>query len=78
MVSCAHKVTVISGRGDEAFVRQWLDRLVGLNKRLYAFNAEPYFVRGFNLECWLDVSSTRCFPLKFSAILKISSVKIST
>jgi hypothetical protein len=55
MVSCAHKVTVVSGRGDEAFVRQWLDRLVGLNKKLYAFNAEPYFVRGFNLECWLDV-----------------------
>jgi hypothetical protein len=46
---------VLSGRGDITFVRDWLSRLVALNECLYPFGAEPYFLQGLNLHCWLDI-----------------------
>lgn len=55
MVVCKNNISVVRGQSDEAFIGSWLDRLVKLNKRLYAFNEAPYFINGFNLECWLDI-----------------------
>jgi hypothetical protein len=55
MVSCFNAITVTKGRGDEEFIRLWLEKISHLNAGLYQFGREPYHVYGFNLECWLDV-----------------------
>lgn len=55
LVECPNTVAVIGGRSDREFVRDWIDRLFALNAEVYACNAAPYFVRGLNLQSWLDV-----------------------
>jgi hypothetical protein len=55
LVSCYNDIEVISGRSDAAFIQQWLENIALLNEKLYFFGKAPYFVYGFNLECWLDV-----------------------
>jgi len=55
LVSCFNNISVTSGQYDKPFIMQWLDSLVLLNKSLYSFGKEPYFIYGFNLECWLDI-----------------------
>jgi hypothetical protein len=55
MVSCFNAITVTKGRGDDEFIRSWLENISRLNAGLYQFGREPYHVYGFNLECWLDV-----------------------
>ena len=52
---CKNHITVTSGNGDITFIESWLDKLVKLNKSLYNFSEEPYFIRGFNIQCWLDI-----------------------
>jgi hypothetical protein len=55
LVSCYNNIDVIGGKADEAFIRQWLEKISALNEKLYPFGKGPYFVFGFNLECWLDI-----------------------
>jgi Uncharacterised protein family (UPF0153). len=55
MVTCRNKISVVRGQSGEAFIKSWLDRLVKLNKGLYAFNVGPFFINGFNIESWLDI-----------------------
>ncbi|MGD9201029.1 MAG: YkgJ family cysteine cluster protein [Chitinispirillia bacterium] len=52
---CRNNITVISGNSDITFIKAWLDKLVALNESLYHFSEEPYFIRGFNIQCWLDI-----------------------
>jgi Fe-S-cluster containining protein len=37
------------------FILDWVDQLGLLNNNLYPYNSTPYFVRGFNIPCWLDI-----------------------
>ena len=55
LVSCYNHIEVISGRNDKNFIQQWLEKVASLNEKLYSFGKPPYFVYGFNLECWLDM-----------------------
>ncbi len=55
LVSCFNNISVISGKWDKQFIMQWLDSLALVNESLYEFGKEPYFIYGFNLECWLDI-----------------------
>ena len=52
---CKNGITITSGNGDSAFIKSWLDELVKLNESLYDFSQEPYFIRGFTIQCWLDI-----------------------
>ncbi len=36
-------------------IRSWLDRLTALNQHLTPYYCEPYWIAGFNVECWLAV-----------------------
>jgi hypothetical protein len=55
LVSCFNDIQVISGRWDKTFIERWLKDISALNEKLYPFGKAPYFIYGFNLECWLDV-----------------------
>jgi Fe-S-cluster containining protein len=51
---CRNSIAAV-GRADAEFMRGWIQRLALLDQRLFAVGSEPYFVRGFNVECWLDI-----------------------
>jgi hypothetical protein len=53
--TCRRGITLISGTSDAAGIRSWLDRLCSLDMQMYEYNAEPYFIKGFTLHCWLDI-----------------------
>jgi hypothetical protein len=55
LVQCKNGIAVTSGDGSAGFIAKWIERLFDINRALYAFDAEPYFIRGLNLECWLDI-----------------------
>lgn len=55
LVDCTKKCTVVDKAKDIAYIQNWLDRLSLLNNKLYPFGQAPYFIRGFNLSCWLDL-----------------------
>ena len=55
LVPCFNNIQVVSGESSTAFIQQWLQKIVDVNKELYSFGTAPYFVFGFNLECWLDI-----------------------
>ena len=55
MEDCKNEVAIIKGNGNVTFVQSWLDRLYILEKKLYRSWEEPYFIKGFNIECWLDI-----------------------
>jgi hypothetical protein len=54
MEMCKRNITVTQDPG-VVWISEWVDRLFVLNSQLHLFNQSPYFVRGFNLACWLDV-----------------------
>jgi len=70
MVTCKNDISVVRGRSDETFIRDWIDRLVKLNGGLYAFNTGPYFINSFNIECWLDIYFDPMFSFDVFADLK--------
>jgi len=55
LVQCKNNITVTFGDGSAGFITKWIERLFDINRELYAFDVEPYFIRGLNLECWLDI-----------------------
>ncbi len=55
METCRHAITVTSGNSDISFLQSWLDKLCDLDRTLYAYGSEPYFIKGFNIHCWLDI-----------------------
>jgi hypothetical protein len=55
LVQCANNIAVIKGDGTIPCIQRWIERLFDLNRELYPFDAEPYYIKGLNLECWLDV-----------------------
>lgn len=55
MTECKHHIQILNGTSDFAFVKAWLTNLVALNRTFYAFEQEPYCIRGFNISCWLDL-----------------------
>ena len=55
MEDCKNKVAIIKGNGNVTFIQSWLDRLYALEKKLYRSWEEPYFIKGFNIQCWLDI-----------------------
>jgi hypothetical protein len=55
LVSCFHDIAVVSGSRDKGFILKWLESVARLNESMYPFGKAPYFIYGFNLECWLDV-----------------------
>jgi Putative zinc- or iron-chelating domain len=55
LVSCFNDIQVTSGRWDQTFVQEWVESVAALNEKLYPFGKAPYFIYGFNLECWLDI-----------------------
>jgi len=52
---CRNSITVVSGNGSLAAVQSWLEKLMSLEKTLYRADEEPYFIKGFNIQCWLDI-----------------------
>ncbi len=55
MEECKNKTTVIKGNCNIAFIKSWLDKLYLLEKKQYHYGIEPYFIKGFNIQCWLDI-----------------------
>lgn len=55
METCKHTITVTRGESDISFIQSWLDKLYQLDKTLYQYGEEPYFIKGFNIHCWLDI-----------------------
>jgi hypothetical protein len=55
LVSCYNDIAVVRGKSDKVFIQDWVETIAQLNEKLYPFGKAPYFVYGFNLECWLDV-----------------------
>ncbi|MDD5674105.1 MAG: hypothetical protein PHC61_08085 [Chitinivibrionales bacterium] len=55
MEECAHGITVAQGQSDIEFIQDWLDDLFTYNQTLFACFSAPYFIKGLNLECWLDI-----------------------
>jgi hypothetical protein len=55
LVSCFNNITVVSGQWDKLFIQKWVEAIARLNEELYPFGKAPYFIYGFNLECWLDI-----------------------
>lgn len=55
MEECRNNITVISGRGDLPYIESWLNELFEFENTLYPLGAEPYFVKGFNVNTWLDI-----------------------
>lgn len=55
LVECRKGVDARGPQTDAAFIRDWLGRLHQLNKQLYPLDAEPYFLTGLTVECWLDI-----------------------
>ena len=54
LVECVNKGSTESDCSTE-FITGWLRRLFLLNDRIYPTGDSPYFVRGLNLSCWLDI-----------------------
>ncbi|MBD3419227.1 MAG: hypothetical protein GF398_03825 [Chitinivibrionales bacterium] len=55
LVECEHDIRTISGDDSPDFIRNWIRELFELNNQLYAFDTQPYYISGLNLECWLDI-----------------------
>ena len=56
MVYCRHDIDAGGGGPvNAAYINTWLEKLCALENSLYPIAAEPYFVKGFNLHCWLDI-----------------------
>lgn len=55
MEECKNNATIIKGDGGVTFIKSWLDRLYILEKNLYRSWEAPYFIKGFNIQCWLDI-----------------------
>ena len=55
MEECKNKITVNKGNSDIVFIKSWFDRLYLLEKKQYNYAMEPYFIKGFNIQCWLDI-----------------------
>lgn len=55
MEKCINDLSITRGDGSLSFVTSWLEKLFAIDIALYNFAAEPYFVKGFNLQCWLDI-----------------------
>ncbi|MBN1984489.1 MAG: YkgJ family cysteine cluster protein [Chitinivibrionales bacterium] len=55
MVYCPHAITVIVGSGSFEFIQSWLSELITFEGTLYAFNTEPYYIKGMSLQSWLDI-----------------------
>jgi hypothetical protein len=55
MEECAHRIDVVSGACPVDFIQAWMDSIFMLNQTLFGcFNA-PFFIKGLNLESWLDI-----------------------
>lgn len=54
LVECAYAVPV-SGNADPAFVTDWLNRLMDLNRGLYPLDQHPFVLTGLNLAGWFDL-----------------------
>ncbi len=55
MEKCKKNITTIKGNSDISFLKSWLEQLFNLDKTLYNFCSDPYFIKGFNIQCWLDI-----------------------
>lgn len=55
MEDCKNGINITEGRGDISFINSWLEKLFGLDERLYSFNSGPYYIKGFNIQCWFDI-----------------------
>ncbi|MBD3317859.1 MAG: hypothetical protein GF344_18905 [Chitinivibrionales bacterium] len=55
MEQCKNTVQVTKGQSNIEYIEQWLNRLVRVNEELHPFGVEPYFLRGLNIHCWLDI-----------------------
>ena len=52
---CKNNITIAHGDGSIAFVKAWLKKLVALDAGIYDFDAEPYYIKGFTIQCWFDI-----------------------
>lgn len=59
---CPNKITVEHEKGVK-WLKRWLDRLSSINSQLFAFNQEPYYVRGMTINCWLDLYFDRSISI---------------
>jgi hypothetical protein len=71
LVSCFNNIKVIGGQSDKVFIQEWLQSIAQLNEKLYPFGKAPYFMYGFNLECWLDVYFDDFLPVDGFSDIKI-------
>lgn len=55
MVQCKHNVNIVSGNAHVTFIESWLDSLYELERKIYSSWEEPYYIKGFNIQCWLDI-----------------------
>jgi len=53
--NCGKMVFSGGGPANESDIRDWLEELTRLNREVSPFYSEPYWVAGFNIECWLAV-----------------------
>ena len=53
--NCRYGTTTVGAPADAAFVNEWIEKLYTRETMLYPVMAEPFFVKGFNLFCWLDI-----------------------
>jgi Fe-S-cluster containining protein len=71
LVTCVNKAST-SVNCEEKFIRNWLNQIAEINSKIYPFGRSPYFVYGFNLECWLDIYFDNL--LTFEPFLSIRSI----
>lgn len=55
MVYCVNNIEVIGKDVELRHIESWIDMLAGMDARLYDFAAEPYYIKGFTIPCWLDI-----------------------
>lgn len=65
LVRCKNGTKHHPSHEENAFVKNWLKKLVVLNRRLYPMGEPPYFLTGLSLECWLDILFYRTWKQPF-------------
>lgn len=55
LVGCKEHISSPGIEIEVSFLKNWLLSLVQLDSSFYEFGKDPYFIRGFNIPCWLDI-----------------------
>ncbi len=70
MEECKNSITIIKGSGDISFINSWLEKLFCLDEGLYDFGTEPYYIKGFNIQCWFDIYFDESFDIDIFSDIK--------